>query len=298
MEPGQNCVLRLSPSASTVRGKAGPSLSRDPARPPGARCPGPRLTGDGETAVTRRHPRLAPCPTRQPLRRHPRASPRTGTPSWRRRARRARRPSSPKRKPSREGRGSRSRTRGRPWPCSRRRCSATPRSGSSSWASRARTARPRPPTSSTPILRAAGRPSGLLGTVQYRIGNRLVEAVRTTPEASDLQHLFREMAEAGCRYAVLEVSSHSLVLKRVHGCAFQVAVFTNLTRDHLDFHGDMESVLRGQAGALRRPPAQGRLRGREHGRSPRGRAGSGRAAAECSPTLSSRRRTSARRRSS
>jgi UDP-N-acetylmuramoyl-L-alanyl-D-glutamate--2,6-diaminopimelate ligase len=93
------------------------------------------------------------------------------------------------------------------------------------------------------ILRAAGRPSGLLGTVQYRIGNRLMEAVRTTPEASDLQHLFREMAEAGCRYAVLEVSSHSLVLKRVHGCEFQVAVFTNLTRDHLDFHGDMESYF-------------------------------------------------------
>ena len=93
------------------------------------------------------------------------------------------------------------------------------------------------------ILLAAGRPGGLLGTVHYRIGNRLVEAVRTTPESSDLQHLFREMADAGCHYAVLEVSSHSLVLKRVHGCAFRVAVFTNLTRDHLDFHGDMESYF-------------------------------------------------------
>jgi UDP-N-acetylmuramoyl-L-alanyl-D-glutamate--2,6-diaminopimelate ligase len=88
-------------------------------------------------------------------------------------------------------------------------------------------------------LRAHGKKVGLLGTVQYRIGDRVAEAVRTTPEASDLQALFREMADAGCSHAVLEVSSHSLELKRVHGCEFQVAVFTNLTRDHLDFHGDM-----------------------------------------------------------
>ena len=89
-------------------------------------------------------------------------------------------------------------------------------------------------------LRAAGYKTGLVGTVQYRIGDRLTEASRTTPESSDLQALFREMVEEGCDHAVLEVSSHSLELKRVHGCAFQVAVFTNLTRDHLDFHGDME----------------------------------------------------------
>jgi UDP-N-acetylmuramoyl-L-alanyl-D-glutamate--2,6-diaminopimelate ligase len=89
-------------------------------------------------------------------------------------------------------------------------------------------------------LRAGGRRVGLLGTVQYRIGDRLAEAVRTTPESSDLQKLFREMVDAGCSDAVLEVSSHSLALKRVHGCAFRVAVFTNLTRDHLDFHGDMD----------------------------------------------------------
>jgi len=89
-------------------------------------------------------------------------------------------------------------------------------------------------------LRAAGRRVGLLGTVQYRIGDRLAEAVRTTPESSDLQKLFREMVDAACSHAVLEVSSHSLALKRVHGCAFQVAIFTNLTRDHLDFHGDMD----------------------------------------------------------
>ncbi|HEY6555491.1 MAG TPA: UDP-N-acetylmuramoyl-L-alanyl-D-glutamate--2,6-diaminopimelate ligase, partial [Vicinamibacteria bacterium] len=60
------------------------------------------------------------------------------------------------------------------------------------------------------------------------------------PESSDLQALFREMVDVSCRRAVLEVSSHSLDLKRVHGCRFEVAVFTNLTRDHLDFHGDMD----------------------------------------------------------
>ncbi len=92
-------------------------------------------------------------------------------------------------------------------------------------------------------LREAGHTVGLVGTVQYRVGQRLSEAVRTTPEASDLQALFREMVDAGCTDAVLEVSSHSLTLKRVHGCAFRVAVFTNLTRDHLDFHGDMDAYF-------------------------------------------------------
>ena len=92
-------------------------------------------------------------------------------------------------------------------------------------------------------LRAAGHTVGLLGTVQYRIGERLVEASRTTPESSDLQALFRQMVDEGCTDAVMEVSSHSLALKRVHGSSFQVAVFTNLTRDHLDFHGDMESYF-------------------------------------------------------
>jgi UDP-N-acetylmuramoyl-L-alanyl-D-glutamate--2,6-diaminopimelate ligase len=92
-------------------------------------------------------------------------------------------------------------------------------------------------------LRAAGKRAGLLGTIQYRIGERATEAVRTTPESSDLQKLFREMADEGCTHAVLEVSSHALALKRVHGCGFQVAVFTNLTRDHLDFHADMDAYF-------------------------------------------------------
>jgi UDP-N-acetylmuramoyl-L-alanyl-D-glutamate--2,6-diaminopimelate ligase len=92
-------------------------------------------------------------------------------------------------------------------------------------------------------LRAAGKRVGLVGTVQYRIGDRIADAVRTTPESSDLQKLLREMREARCTHAVLEVSSHSLVLKRVLGCPFRVAVFTNLTRDHLDFHGDMDGYF-------------------------------------------------------
>jgi UDP-N-acetylmuramoyl-L-alanyl-D-glutamate--2,6-diaminopimelate ligase len=92
-------------------------------------------------------------------------------------------------------------------------------------------------------LREAGETTGLLGTVEYRIGDRVAEAVRTTPEASDLQSLLRQMVDAGCRRAVLEVSSHALALKRVHGLSFDVAVFTNLSRDHLDFHQDMPSYF-------------------------------------------------------
>ena len=92
-------------------------------------------------------------------------------------------------------------------------------------------------------IREAGEAAGLLGTVAYRIGDRVAEAVRTTPEASDLQSLLRQMVDAGCRRAVLEVSSHSLAMRRVHGLEFEVAVFTNLTRDHLDFHGDMDSYF-------------------------------------------------------
>jgi UDP-N-acetylmuramoyl-L-alanyl-D-glutamate--2,6-diaminopimelate ligase len=92
-------------------------------------------------------------------------------------------------------------------------------------------------------VRAAGEKCGLLGTVEYRVGNRVAEASRTTPESSDLQGFLRQMVDVGCRRAVLEVSSHSLALKRVHGLEFQVAVFTNLTRDHLDFHGDVDSYF-------------------------------------------------------
>ena len=91
------------------------------------------------------------------------------------------------------------------------------------------------------ILKQSGRPAGMLGTVTYRIGDREIPADRTTPEATDLYRMLEEMTAAGCRDAVLEISSHALALERVAGLSVSVAVFTNLTRDHLDFHGDLDS---------------------------------------------------------
>ncbi|MEE9241284.1 MAG: UDP-N-acetylmuramoyl-L-alanyl-D-glutamate--2,6-diaminopimelate ligase, partial [bacterium] len=94
------------------------------------------------------------------------------------------------------------------------------------------------------ILRTAGRTTGLMGTIHYRVGERIIEAPRTTSEAPDVQSYLREMLDAEASHAVMEVSSHALDLHRVLGCDFSVAVFTNLTQDHLDFHGDMESYFR------------------------------------------------------
>ena len=90
------------------------------------------------------------------------------------------------------------------------------------------------------IFEAAGINCGLMGTVVYSIGGEDREATRTTPEAPDVQALLREMADRSCAAAVMEVSSHALALRRVDGIEFGAAVFTNLTRDHLDFHRDME----------------------------------------------------------
>jgi UDP-N-acetylmuramoyl-L-alanyl-D-glutamate--2,6-diaminopimelate ligase len=90
------------------------------------------------------------------------------------------------------------------------------------------------------ILAAAGRKPGLLGTVHYEVGARVIPASRTTPEASDIQAFFDQMLQAGCRSAVMEVSSHALAQNRVLGIDFDAAVFTNLTRDHLDYHLTME----------------------------------------------------------
>ncbi len=89
------------------------------------------------------------------------------------------------------------------------------------------------------ILEAAGRSCGRIGTVTYRIGAAEVEAAHTTPEAPDVQALLREMVEHGVAACVVEVSSHALSMRRVDGTRFSAAVFTNLTRDHLDFHADM-----------------------------------------------------------
>ena len=93
------------------------------------------------------------------------------------------------------------------------------------------------------ILDAAGLRAGMLGTVAYRIAGEDREASRTTPEAPDVQQLLNEMLERGSKSAVMEVSSHALSLKRVDGMRFAAGVFTNLTRDHLDFHDDMEDYF-------------------------------------------------------
>jgi UDP-N-acetylmuramoyl-L-alanyl-D-glutamate--2,6-diaminopimelate ligase len=85
--------------------------------------------------------------------------------------------------------------------------------------------------------------AGFVGTVGYRTGRREIAASQTTPEAPLLQELLAEMVDAGVPAAAMEVSSHALALDRVEGCRFDVAVFTNLTQDHLDFHGDLESYF-------------------------------------------------------
>ena len=86
-----------------------------------------------------------------------------------------------------------------------------------------------------------GAKVGLIGTNQNMIGSEILPTERTTPESFELQGLFRRMADAGCTHVVMEVSSHALFLKRVGGVRFAVGVFTNLTQDHLDFHGTMEN---------------------------------------------------------
>jgi UDP-N-acetylmuramoyl-L-alanyl-D-glutamate--2,6-diaminopimelate ligase len=93
------------------------------------------------------------------------------------------------------------------------------------------------------IFEAAGVRCGRIGTVGHRIGNREVAADRTTPEAPELQRMLREMVDEGCGACVMEVSSHALVLRRTDHLHFAAAIFTNLTRDHLDFHGDMEEYF-------------------------------------------------------
>jgi UDP-N-acetylmuramoyl-L-alanyl-D-glutamate--2,6-diaminopimelate ligase len=93
-------------------------------------------------------------------------------------------------------------------------------------------------------LRAAGKPAAVLGTIEYRGPGFDFVAERTTPEAPDLERLFRQVVDAGWRHAVMEISSHAIEMKRVAGLNVDVAVFTNLSRDHLDFHGDMETYFR------------------------------------------------------
>jgi UDP-N-acetylmuramoyl-L-alanyl-D-glutamate--2,6-diaminopimelate ligase len=94
------------------------------------------------------------------------------------------------------------------------------------------------------ILETAGAVSARLGTIEHKIGSKRYPAVNTTPESLDLVRYLAELVEQGGTHATLEVSSHALDLRRVFGMDFHTAVFTNLTRDHLDYHGDMASYAR------------------------------------------------------
>jgi UDP-N-acetylmuramoyl-L-alanyl-D-glutamate--2,6-diaminopimelate ligase len=93
------------------------------------------------------------------------------------------------------------------------------------------------------ILRAHGAVTALIGTIEYHLAGRVLPAVNTTPESLELVRLFSELEHLGGTHVTMEVSSHSLALGRVYGLHFRTAVFTNLTRDHLDFHGTMEDYL-------------------------------------------------------
>ena len=93
------------------------------------------------------------------------------------------------------------------------------------------------------ICEKAGVRCGLIGTVRYQLGERVLPAARTTPESLDLQKLLAQIVNAGCRAATMEVSSHALAQDRTRGLEWDVAVFTNLTQDHLDFHGTMKNYF-------------------------------------------------------
>lgn len=112
-------------------------------------------------------------------------------------------------------------------------------------------------TSATLLLKSileqvTGEKVGLVGTIQNMIGDVVVPTERTTPESFCLQGLLSDMVKAGCKYAVMEVSSHALALERVAGIHFKAAAFTNLTEDHLDFHKNMEEYARTKARLFQR----------------------------------------------
>jgi len=94
------------------------------------------------------------------------------------------------------------------------------------------------------ILETAGYKTGLFGTISNFIGDKKNDSKLTTPEANDLNEMLLQMVSEGCEYAVMEVSSHSLALKRVHSLYYSSAIFTNITAEHLDFHHDFESYLK------------------------------------------------------
>jgi len=114
------------------------------------------------------------------------------------------------------------------------------------------------------ILQAAGYPTGLIGTMAYHIGDKVLKAPNTTPMSRDLQELLAMMRDAGLSHVVMEVSSHALCQHRVTGCRFAAAAFTNLTQDHLDFHGTLEAYREAKLELFSNPryqPVNGRMIG-------------------------------------
>ncbi len=93
------------------------------------------------------------------------------------------------------------------------------------------------------IIKAAGFTPGVLGTVNYRYGGTVMPAPNTTPESFDMQRILRQMVDAGVSHVIAEVSSHAVDLQRVDDCDFDLGIFTNLSQDHLDYHGNMESYF-------------------------------------------------------
>jgi UDP-N-acetylmuramoyl-L-alanyl-D-glutamate--2,6-diaminopimelate ligase len=110
------------------------------------------------------------------------------------------------------------------------------------------------------LLNAGQLRAGLIGTLFYDLGGERRDATHTTPESLHIQELLAAMAEAGCRACAMEVSSHALDQERVHGLEFEAAVFTNLSQDHLDYHGTMESYFAAKARLFQQVEAQGRGR--------------------------------------
>ena len=105
------------------------------------------------------------------------------------------------------------------------------------------------------IFEAAHMKCGVIGTVAHRVGDEVRESSHTTPEAPDVQQLLHEMVDRGCAACAMEVSSHALALRRVDGTTFSAGVFTNLTRDHLDFHNDMEEYFQAKRRLFEMLPA-------------------------------------------
>ena len=93
------------------------------------------------------------------------------------------------------------------------------------------------------IIESKGYKTGVIGTIQNLVGDRIIEAVNTTPDAYGLNSLFAQMRDEGCEYVIMECSSHALHQKRIFDLDFEVAAFTNLTQDHLDYHKTMENYL-------------------------------------------------------